>query len=813
MNGILQDFRYGLRSLSKNRAFTAVAIVILALGIGANSAIYSIVYNVLLKQLPYPEPERLVVVWSTDQQEQGIDRQPVSATDIADYRSQNSVLEEISTIDPWRPILSGSGTQIDRVPALQVGDGYFRVMKAEPMLGRVFRSEEQTEGKDFVVVLGYGMWRSRFGGDPNIIGKTIKLNLRIYTVIGVLKPEAEPLPLSLTEARVELYRPVAEPYDNEQRGSRHLMAVARLKKNVTLAKAQAEMTTIAARLEKQYPDDNTGRGIRLATITEDTVGKIRPSILLLIGAASLVLLIACANLANLLLARAFSRNREIAVRTSLGAPRWRLIRQLLAESAILTLAGAVAGISLAYLSIDGIRTFGADVIPRAENIHLNAPVIFFTFLISLAAGLLFSLAPAFRVSKLDLNEVLKDGGRSGTSGRKHGILRDTLVAVEVALALLLLTGAGLLIQSVARLYKVDPGFDPSNLVTMSVWVPGAKYQADLKRTQFFNQIVQRIEQIPGVESAGTTTVLPLSGGFDGRTIAIDGQPRSASEQPGADMYVATPGYLDAMKIPLLRGKFYTVQDTEKTQFVALVNETLAKQIWKDEDPIGKRIRLFTSPKEETPWRIVIGVVKDVKQYGLDTPPPMQFYIPETQFHSYYVSLVIRHKDLPLPVLIARVRKEILAVDPEMPVFRIATMHELLNNSIAVRRLSMALFGGFSFLALCLALAGIYGVVSYVTTQRTAEIGIRMTLGAQKKDVVKMVLQQGMLPALIGTAVGVTAAAVLTRLMVKLLFEVPSVDPLTFALVTVAITATAAFACYIPARRASKANPLVSLRYL
>jgi putative ABC transport system permease protein len=811
MNGILQDFRYGFRMLSKNRAFAIVAVVILALGIGANSAIYSIVYNVLLKQLPYPEPEKLVVVWSTNKEDSN-DRGPVSATDIADYRSQNSVLEEMSTIDEWRPILSGVGGQAERVPALQVGDGYFRIMKAEPLLGRLFLPQEQIEGKDFVVVLSHGLWRSRFGGDPNIIGKTIKLNLRAYTVIGVLKPEVQSLPASLTMAKVELYRPVAEPYDNEQRGGRHLYAIARLKKDVTLSKAQAELSTIATRLEKQYPDENTGRGIRLVTIEEDTIGEIRSSVLLLIGAAGLVLLIACANLANLLLARAFSRNREIAVRTSLGAPRWRLIRQLLAESAILTVAGGTIGIFLAYWSVDILRKIGTEVIPRVENIELNWQVLIFTFLISLAAGLLFGLTPAIQISKLDLNDALKDGGRSGTMGRKHGRMRNILIATEVALALLLLTGACLLVQSVIRLYQVNPGFNPSNLLTMSVWVPGAKYQDELKRTQFFNQIAQRIEQIPGVQAAGTTTVLPLSGGYDGRTITIDGQPRAASEEPSADMYVTTPDYLPAMKIPLIRGKYYTMQDTEKTQFVALVNETFAKQIWKREDPIGKRLRLYSSPTKETPWRTVVGIVKDVKNYGLDTVPPMQFYIPEAQFHSFYVSLVVRYDNIPLPHLIDQVRKQILLVDSDMPVFRIATMSELLNNSIAVRRLSMVLFGGFAFLAICLAISGIYGVVSFVTTQRTVEIGIRMTLGAQKKDVIHLIVHQGMVPALIGSASGLLGAIALTRLMTKLLFDTPSFNPVTFITVTLVIIITAAVACFIPARRASKLDPLVSLRY-
>jgi putative ABC transport system permease protein len=391
-------------------------------------------------------------------------------------------------------------------------------------------------------------------------------------------------------------------------------------------------------------------------------------------------------------------------------------------------------------------------------------------------------------------------------------LRDTLVAAEIALALLLLTGAGLLIQTVQHLYKVNPGFDPSNVLTMSVWLPGAKYKEGEQRSQFFHQIVERIEQIPGVEAAGTTTVLPLSGGFDGRAVAVEGQPHIPSEQPGADMYVTTPDYLKAMKIPLVHGNYYTLQHTEKSQLVVLVNETMARTLWKGQDAIGKRIRLFTGPDQQTPWRTIIGVVKDVKNYGLDTIPPMQFYLPEAQFHSYYVSLVIRHKGIAPGPLVDQVRKSILSVDSQMPVFRIATMNTLLNNSIAVRRLSMALFGGFAFLALCLAVAGIYGVVSYVTAQRTTEIGIRMTLGAAKNDIVQLVLHQGMMPAILGALAGIAASVILTRFLKNLLFEIQPLDSTTYTVVSLAIILTAGIACYIPALRASKTDPLTSLRY-
>lgn len=811
MTGTLQDFRYGFRTLRKNPGFTWIAIFILALGIGANSAIFSVVHSVLLKDLPFPDPETLVVAWGTDRVS-GNKRNQVSATDIADFRSQNKVLEEISTFTGWRPIISGSANEAERVPAIQVGDGYFRVLKAEPLLGRLFIPKDQTEGNDFVVILGHDLWKRRFQSDRNIIGKTVHLNLRPYIIVGVLKPNVHSLPATLIESKAELYRPVAEAYDQGERSSRHLRAIARLKKDVPLASAQAEMTGIAAGLQKQYPDDNTGVGIRLVPIAEDTVGNLRTSLFLLTAAAGLVLLIACANLANLLLARAASRQREIAVRTSLGAPRWRLIRQLLTESAILTAAGCIFGILLAYWGLDAIRTAGANVIPQIEYTELNSTVILFTIFTSAAAGLLFGLIPAFQASNFHLTESLKEGGRGGTSGHVQAKMRNTLVAGEVALAVLLLTGAALLIQSVMRLYQVNPGFNPSNVLTMNVWLPGIKYEELPKRTQFFHRMVDRIEQLPGVKSAGTTTVLPLSSNFDGRTIAIEGQPRIPGEQPSADMYVVTPRYTAAMQIPLLRGRYLTMNDSETAPLVVLVNESLAKKIWKGQDPVGKRIRLFPGPKEETQWRTVVGIVRDVKQYGLDREPPMQFYIPQAQFHPLFVTLVIRYSGQETQLLTANVRKEILSLDHELPVFNVATLEELLKESIGVRRLSMLLFAGFAFLALCLAIAGIYGVVSYLTERRTQEIGIRMTLGAQKQDVVRLILHQGMLPALFGAVAGVCAAIGLTRLMTNLLYQIQSADPVTFLVVPCAILIVAAAACYIPARRASKVDPLVSLRY-
>jgi putative ABC transport system permease protein len=619
------------------------------------------------------------------------------------------------------------------------------------------------------------------------------------------------LPAGLIETTAEFYRPVAEPYNNNERSSRHLRSIGRLKKGITLASAQAELSGIASRLEKQYPDDSTGIGINLVTITEDTVGGIRPSLFLLSGAAGLVLLIACVNLANLLLARAAFRQREFAIRASLGAARWRLIRQLLAESALLAFAGGAAGILLANLGISALVGIGSQVVPLLYSVQISLPVLGFTILVSILSGIFFGMMPALQVSHIDLNEALKEGGRSGGAGARHRRIRNILVAVEVALAIILLSGAGLLIQSVARLYRVETGLNPKNVVTMNVWLPFAKYKEESQRTEFYHRMIQRVSALPGIDAAGTTSVLPFSMGFDGRGISIEGQPRKQSEERDADMYVVTPGYDRAIGIHLVRGRFIGWQDTENAPLVAVVNETFAKQIWPGEDAIGKRLRLNTGPDSPTPWRTVVGIVRDVKQYGLDGKMVRQFYLPQAQNPFLTATLVVRTK-LDASVLVPTIRREILDLDNELPVFNIYRLEELMGNSISVRRLSMLLLGGFAFIALCLAIAGIYGVVSYSTAQRTQEIGVRMTLGARQKDVMLLVIRQGMLPAFIGAIAGLACAFGFMRLMRTLLFEVSPADPITLGSVTLLLIVVALVACYFPARRATHIDPLVALRY-
>ncbi len=809
MNTLWQDVRYGTRMLLKSPALTIVAVVSLALGIGANTAIFSVVNALLLKSLPYNDPERIVLAWG-DTPVQDNHRNQVSATDVADWRTQNSVFEEVATYSDWRPIFS-TGGEPERIQAMQVGDGYFKVMKTEPLLGRVFLAEEQEDGKDFVIVLGYGLWQKRFGGSPDVIGQKVLLSSRPYTVVGVMPANFHSLPSNLIEPQAEYYRPVAEGYDDKKRSERHLRAIARLKPGITLQQAQTEMATIAQRLEQEHPVDNTGWGIRLVTLTEDTIGDLRLTLLTLFGAVAFVLLIACANVGNLLLARSTARQKELTIRAALGAGRWRLVRQLLTESLLLALAGGGLGLLLALWGISLVESLGSQVTPLLNGISIDGRVLGFTVLISVVTGILFGLAPALQVSRPDLNEALKEGGRSSGAGATRSRLRGALVVSEIALSLVLLICAGLLIKSVMRLRDVSPGFNPENLLTMSVSLPGAKYPKKTDWTAFYDRLVERLEALPGVEAAGVTSVLPLSSNFDGRGLAIEDHPKPRGEEITVDLYINTPGYLRAMSIPILKGRPLNEQDTETSPAVALINETMAKALWSNSDPLGKRIKFPGSEEDQQPWRIVVGVVSDVRQYGLDKKTPMQIYLPQSQFPTSFMTLVVRTTIEPTS-LIAPVRNEILALDKEQAAYNISTMEQLLANSLALRRLFMLLLIVFAVLALGLASMGIYGVISYTVARRTHEIGIRMALGAQRGDILRLVIRQGLTLVLIGVGLGLTLALAMTRVIASLLFNVSTTDSPTFAGISLLLITVALAACYLPARRATKVDPLVALRY-
>jgi putative ABC transport system permease protein len=808
MDTLLQDIRFGARMLFKSPGFTAVAIISLALGIGANTAVFSVINAVLLKALPYHEPQSIVLVWGEDKAA-GSSREQMSATDVADYRARNHVFDEISTYADFRPIFAGNGDP-ERVPGAQVGDGFFTVMHSQPLLGRVFTAEEQVEGKDLVVVLGYGLWQRRFAGDPNIVGKTIQLSGRAYTVIGVMSADFQSLPTGLLGAPAEFYRPVAEPPAEKDRSSRHLRAIARLKPNVTLEQAQAEMNLIARQLAHEHPNDNTSSGVHLVTLREDLIGRLRPALLMLFGAVAFVLLIACANVGNLLLARSASRHKEIAIRAALGAGRDRLVRQFLTESLLLSLAGGALGILAALWGTTLIEASIAKLLPMLGHIEIDTTVLAFTAAMSVLTGVIFGIIPAWRASRPNLNETLSDGGRQSGAASTRSPLRSALVITEVALALVLLICAGLLIKSVTRLRDVDPGFKPDRIVTMNVWLPGAKYPKAPDWNSFYNRMLDRIATIPGVEAAGLTSVLPVSANWDRRTIEVEGQPKGAGENPDIDNYMVSPDYLRAMSISLVHGRALTAQDNENAPLVVLVSETMARKLWPGADPIGKRVRFYNSdPTEQRPWRTVVGVVRDVKQYGLDTAAPMAMYETLAQFPTSALTLVVRGAVEP-STMVAAVRREILSLDKDQAVFNIETMEQLVSDSIALRRFSMFLLGVFAALALLLAAIGIYGVLAQSVSQRTHEIGIRMDLGAQARDVLKLVVRQGMSLTAIGIAVGLLGAFALTRLLASLLFGVGATDPNTFIWIPVLLAAVSFLACFIPARRAAKLDPIKAL---
>ncbi|MDT7603651.1 MAG: hypothetical protein QOF61_1648 [Acidobacteriota bacterium] len=807
---MLQDARYGLRMLLKSPGFTLVAVMSLALGIGANTVVFSVVNAVLLKSLPYQEPESIVLAWGEDRA-LGEKRDQVSATDVADWRAQNHVFEDVATYGDWRPLLAEGAGDPERLPAAQVGDGFFKVMKGQALLGRTFLPEEQEDGKDFVVVLGYGLWQRRFGGDPSIVGKAINLSGRPHTVVGVMPQDFRSLPAGLLETSAELYRPVAEPPQETERGSRHLRAIARLKPNVSLEQAQSEMSLIASRIEQQHPSENTNYGIHLVPLREDLIGKLRPALLMLFGAVAFVLLIACANVGNLLLARSSARQREIAIRAALGAGRARIVRQLLTESVLLALVGGGLGLFAATWGTSLIEAIGAQLIPWLGHIEMDARILAFTFAISILTGIVFGLAPAWRASRPDLNESLKEGARSG-AGVSRSRMRSALVVAEVALSLVLLVCAGLLIKSVMRLRGVDAGFKSDHLATMNVWLPSIKYPKGMDRHNFYSRLVERVETLPGVEAAGVTSVLPVSGNFDGRTVELEGRTYGAGERPEVENYVVSPDYLRAMSIRLLRGRQLTAEDTADAPPVALVSETMARKLWGDVDPLGKRLRYYASdPKDVRPWRTVVGVVADVRLRSFDTQGGMGFYVPEAQAPNSAMALVVRTATEPAQIVPA-VRGEIRAIDKELAVFNVKTMDEWVAQSILLRRFSMMMLGAFAALALLLASVGIYGVIAYTVSQRTHEIGVRMALGARSGDILRMVVRQGMGLTLSGVGLGLVGALALTRVMSGLLFEVSPTDPAIFASISVLLASVALLACLVPARRATRVDPMIALRY-
>jgi putative ABC transport system permease protein len=810
METLLQDIRYGCRMLVKNPGFSAIAVITLALGIGANTAIFSVVDAVLLRALPYKDPGQLVLLWSKDSKT-GADRDQLSFTDIEEYRTRNHVFQTIAAFGDWNAVFSDSGTP-ERVPGMQVSDGYFSVMGAQPLLGRAFLPEEQIDGKDQVVVLGYGLWQRRFAGDPGIVGKQVTLSARTYTVVGVMPKDFPFLPATLVDGPAQFYRPAAEKFDRSQARSRHLRAIARLKPGISLREAQAELNVINLSLAKQFPENYATTGVQLVSLADDISRDLRFVLFVLLGAVGFLLLIACANIANLLLARSASRQREVAVRAALGAGRFRLVRQVLTESALLALTGGLLAALVAMWGTTLISAMGAKVIPQLVGIGIDFRVLAFTAGVSLFTGLLFGLGPALQLSALGIDELLKAGGRS-SGDTKHGSFRNLLAVSEIALALMLLAGAGLMLRTFANLRGVDPGFNSKNVLTMNLNMPSLTYPfGSLKSVAFYRQLNDRLSTLPGVKSAAAVSILPLGGDFDTVGTEIEGQVYGPGEEPYPERYIVTPSYFQVMQIPLVRGRVLSKADNENAPLVVMVSETAAQQWWPNQDPVGKHLRLPGFVPEMTKsWRTVVGVVRDVKQAGLDAPRTMQIYLPQAQDRNGGMTLVVRTGSDPLTYA-AAVRREISALDKNLAVSDIASMDQVMSGSVAAKRFSTVLLGLFAALGLALASVGVYGVLSYSVTQRTTEIGIRVALGATPWNVLSQVLRQGLRLSFLGVLTGIMGGLLLARLMSSLLFGVRSSDPLTFAGVAAVLGLVALVASYIPARRAARVDPMVALRY-
>src|SRR5215213_308892 len=809
MDSLIKDVRFAARSLLKRPGFTAIAVLTLALGIGANTAIFSVVYSVLLKPLPFNRVDRMVLLWGDDRDEAD-SRSQVSHTDIADYRAQQTTFESITTFNSWTPLISGTGEPA-RVSGALVGDDFFNVMGTQPLLGRAFAPEEQQNGKDQVVVLSYELWQRQMSSDPNAVGKSILINLRPHTIVGVMPASFHSLPATLLSKPALLYRPVAEETSEDQRSARHLRAIGRLKEGVTIEQAQAELSMIAQRLETQHPESNTNWGIHLVGLHEDTVRDLQKILWVLFGAVAFVLLIACANVANLLLARSTQRGAEMSIRSALGASRWRLLRQVLTETALLAITGSALGFLLAFWGIDLIKALGSETIPQLQTVELSLPVLAFTFALSVLTGLLFGLGPAWQSSQPDLSEGLKSDSRTLTGGTGRARLRSFLVVSEIAFALVLLMSAGLLIRTVSHLLRVDPGFDYAHSLKMDLGLPSLRYSNEQKRIDFYRELTKRVQAVPGVVNAGVITPLPVSGGFDSTGIDIEFQPTQPGHEPMVDRYIMTPGYLEALGIRLQHGREITQQDDERAPLVLLVSEGLAARFWPNQDPIGKRIKRPWNPgHEDEPWRTVVGVVRDVKQYGLDKPSASAVYLPHAQYPVSFMTLVARTSVDPAE-MIGTIRQTVQQLDPDQVPTEIATMQEVMVGSVQTQRFSMFVMGAFALLALVLAAVGIYGVMSYVVAQRTHEIGIRMALGAGMRNILRLILRSALRMTVAGIFLGAAGAFALTRLMKSLLFGVMPTDFPTFVVVCLSLVVVALVACYLPARKATKVDPLVALR--
>jgi len=813
MSNFFQDIRFALRQLLKNPGYSAIAVLTLALGIGANTAIFSVVNSVLLRPLPFKDPDRIVRVWHTPPAKSfpGMTFFSVSAANYFDWKSENHVFERMAIYNYSGFTLTGVA-QPQQVDASAVSADFFETLGVPPLIGRFFSPEEDQPGHTNVVILSYRFWQEHFGANADIVGHNVTMDGQNYLVAGVM-PESFRFP-----EFAQMWTPMGWT-DKERavRGEHHSVVIARLKPGVDVKQAQAEMNTISSRLEQLFPADDKGWGALVLPLHKDLVKDIEPALLVLLGAVAFVLLIACANVANLALARMFSRQKEIAIRSALGASSWRVLRQVLTESVLLAAIGGVLGIALAPLGQHLILSFLGNQMPGALTVHLDLSVLAFTACISVLTGVIAGALPAFRVAKSDVNQALKQGlGRTDTSSGSHRT-RRILVVTEVALSIVLLVGAGLMIRSFQQLQNVAPGFESRGVLTMTAAVARAKFPQPEQFINFFEQILQRVRALPGVEAAGVIDDIPLDQNGSHQPIAIEGQPEVAmADQPEVDVRLISKSYLHAMHIPLLRGRDFSDQDVSGRPESILISESMAKRFWPDQDPIGKRVKLTFSPDQ---FREVVGVVGDVKLDSLDqSRPSPTLYVPLDQvsasgpngWNSFPLTLVVRSSTA-AGSMVSAVTNAIHEIDGTVPVRDVFTMDDVVEKSLSQPRFNMLLLGVFAGLALLLAAIGIYSVLSYSVRQRVPEIGIRLALGARMTDVLRMVVMEGMKPTLLGAAIGVVAALALGRLVSSLIFQVKPTDPLTFFAVAAVLALIALLACIVPAYRASRVNPVIALR--
>jgi len=806
MSLLAQDIRFGFRMLFKNPVVTLVAILALTLGIGANTAIFSVVYAVMLGSLPYKNADQIVVVWERQPEN---DQNTINIGNFADWKKQNTVFSDMAAFFDYRSQATGEGAP-EEIPSQLATPNLFSVLGVSPIIGRGFTEEDAAEGSPSVVVISYGLWQRRYGADPGIVGRKITLNSNPATVVGVMPRDFgwHVRKASRTRKPAELWAPWRFSSGMLERHGRFAMSVARLKPGVTVEQAQSEMNTIASRLTQQYPDFNTNWGVNVVPVRTQFTGDLRKPLWILLGAVAFVLLIACANVANLLLARATARRKEIAVRIGLGASRSRVVRQLLTESLLLSAVGSTLGLLVAVWGTRALIAIGPPSLASVTGVGVNIPVLGFTLGVALLTAILFGLVPAFEASRFSFNDSLKEGGKNiGGSAGSHRF-RNLFVVTQVALALLLLVGAGLLLKSLNRLQSVDPGFNAKNLLTLRVSLP--PQTPDEKCVSFFQTLLEQVRAIPGVESAGAIDTLPFTSQHSGTIVEIVGEAkRPAGQELETGVGVTDQDYFNAMQIPLKRGRLYTKQEAIEARHVVVVNETFARVNFPGQDPLGKRVIIYM--KDENVPSEIIGVVGDSKHMGLDKMPDAMSYWPHAELAYAQMTLAIRTKGDAASFAPA-IRELVSRMDPNQPISDVATMEQLLAVSVSRSKFNTSLLVIFAIVALVMAVVGIYGVMSYTVTQRTHEIGVRMALGAQTRDVMKLVVMRGVVLGLIGVAVGVAAAFALTRLLTTLLFEVTPTDATVFASVAVGSFLVTLLACSIPARRATKVDPLKALRY-